>query len=54
MRRIHETLKVSGILLPYVDAYAGVPPEGLLRFAVFANHSADQIDRLLAELCTLV
>jgi hypothetical protein len=37
-------------MLPYVDTYAGIPPEGLLRFAVFATHSAAQIDRLLAAL----
>jgi 7-keto-8-aminopelargonate synthetase-like enzyme len=54
MRRIHEALKARGILLPYVNAYAGVPPPGLLRFAVFANHTAVQIDRLLAELKSLL
>jgi 8-amino-7-oxononanoate synthase len=54
MRRIHEALKAGGIMLPYVTAYAGVPPEGLLRFAVFANHSTAQIDRLVAELRALL
>jgi 8-amino-7-oxononanoate synthase len=54
MRRIHEALKARGILLPYVTAYTGVPAEGLLRFAVFANHSAAQIDRLLSELHALL
>jgi 8-amino-7-oxononanoate synthase len=54
MRRIHEALKARGIMLPYVDAYAGVPPAGLLRFAVFASHSAAQIDRLLTELKSLL
>jgi 7-keto-8-aminopelargonate synthetase-like enzyme len=54
MRGIHEALKARGIMLPYVTAYTGVPPEGLLRFAVFANHSAAQIDRLLAELRALL
>jgi 7-keto-8-aminopelargonate synthetase-like enzyme len=50
MGRIQEALKSRGILLPYVSAYSGLPPEGLLRFAVFANHTAAQIDRLLVEL----
>jgi 8-amino-7-oxononanoate synthase len=50
MQRIHVALKTRGILLPYVSAYSGTPPEGLLRFAVFANHSREQIDRLIAEL----
>ena len=54
MRRIHETLRARGILLPYVTAYAGIPPDGLLRFAVFANHSTAQIDRLVAELGSLL
>jgi 8-amino-7-oxononanoate synthase len=54
MQRIHEALKTRGILLPYVGAYSGIPPEGVLRFAVFANHTAAQLDRLAAELRTLL
>jgi len=54
MRHIHETLKQRGILLPYFDAYAGIPATGLLRFAVFANHTANQIDRLLSEIQALL
>lgn len=54
MRRVHETLKARGILLPYQGTYAGIPPEGVLRFAVFANHSTAQLDRLVAELRTLL
>ena len=54
MRRIHETLKARGILLPYVGTYGGIPPEGVLRFAVFANHTTAQIDRLLDELRSIL
>jgi 7-keto-8-aminopelargonate synthetase-like enzyme len=54
MQRIHEALKARGIMLPYVAAYSGIPKEGLLRFAVFANHTAAQLDHLLAELRSLV
>lgn len=54
MRRIHEGLKARGILLPYVTSYAGIPPEGVLRFAVFANHTTAQIEHLLTELSTLL
>jgi 7-keto-8-aminopelargonate synthetase-like enzyme len=54
MRRIHEALKARGIMLPYVSAYSGIPAEGLLRFAVFANHTAAQLDHLVAELRSLV
>lgn len=54
MRSIHLTLKERGILLPYVPTYSGIPAQGVLRFAVFANHRFDQIDRLLAELRSLL
>ena len=54
MRRIHETLKARGIMLPYVAAYSGIPPEGVLRFAVFANHTTAQLDRLLDELRSIL
>jgi 7-keto-8-aminopelargonate synthetase-like enzyme len=50
MRRIHEALKARRIMVPYVGAYSGIPPEGVLRFAVFANHTPEQIDRLLTAL----
>lgn len=50
MRRVHDALKARGIMLPYVGNYSGLPPEGVLRFAIFATHTHDQIDRLLAEL----
>jgi 8-amino-7-oxononanoate synthase len=54
MRRIHEALRTRGILVPYVGAYSGIPPEGLLRFAVFANHTAAQLDRLVDEIRLLL
>jgi 8-amino-7-oxononanoate synthase len=54
MRRIHEGLKARGILVPYFGAYSGLPPEGVLRFAVFATHSREQIERLLAALAALL
>ena len=54
MRRIHETLKARGIMVPYVGTYSGIPPEGVLRFAVFANHTTAQLDRLLAALRSIL
>ncbi len=54
MRRIHEGLRSRGILLPYFKAYSGVPSDGLLRVAVFANHTFDQIDRLVSEFRSLL
>lgn len=50
MIRIHEALKDGNIMLPYVAEYAGIPKEGLFRFAVFANHTESQIARLVTEL----
>jgi hypothetical protein len=41
-------------MVPYIGAYTGIPEEGLLRFAVFANHRIDQLDHLLAELRTIL
>lgn len=50
MRRIHETLKTRGILVPYIAAYSGSGQAGLLRFAVCATHTPGMISRLLDEL----
>jgi 7-keto-8-aminopelargonate synthetase-like enzyme len=50
MERIHQALKERGVLLPYVGAYSGIPAEGVMRCAVFSNHSRDQLERLLSEL----
>ncbi len=50
MRRISEALKARGILLPYVGTYSGIPLEGVLRFAIFATHTSEQLERLLADL----
>jgi len=49
MRRIHQDLKAAGILLPY-STYSGAGKEGVLRIAVFATHTDEMLDRLLAEL----
>ena len=54
MGRIHEALKARGIMVPYLGSYSGIPPEGVLRFAVFADHTAEQIDRLLTELRSIL
>ncbi len=50
MRRIQAELKVRGILAPYMAAYSGSRPEGLLRFATFATHTSQHIDILLDAL----
>jgi len=54
MLRIQGQLQVAGILVPYFHAYAGVGPEGLLRIAIFATHTAEMIDRFVSELGKLL
>jgi len=50
MKRVNELLKERGIFVPYMREYSGVPPEGMLRFAVFADHTTEHISRLAREL----
>jgi len=50
MRRIHDELRAVGIIVPYFAGYSGTGPAGRLRIAVFATHTAEMLDRLLAEL----
>ncbi|MGO9109762.1 MAG: aminotransferase class I/II-fold pyridoxal phosphate-dependent enzyme [Thermoguttaceae bacterium] len=50
MRRIHDELRLAGIIVPYFAAYCGSGPAGRLRIAVFAAHTEEMLDRLLAEL----
>jgi len=54
MERIHRALADRGILIPYKRTYSGLGPEGALRLAVFATHTADMIARLLDELRRLI
>ena len=50
MRRLHERLADEGILVPYAEQYSGVGPEGAMRLAVFATHTNEVIERLLATM----
>jgi 7-keto-8-aminopelargonate synthetase-like enzyme len=50
MRRIHHELRQAGIIVPYFDAYSAAGPAGVLRIAVFATHTQEMLDRMLAEL----
>lgn len=47
MQRMHATLREERILVPYVPAYPGTGPEGVLRIAVCAGHTSAMISRLL-------
>ncbi|MBI5385624.1 MAG: pyridoxal phosphate-dependent aminotransferase family protein [Verrucomicrobia bacterium] len=50
MRRLHAELRAAGFLVPYVAKYSGLGPEGALRFAVCARHTAEMIDGVIAAL----
>jgi 8-amino-7-oxononanoate synthase len=54
MQRLHAALKERDILVPYVGAYSGIGPEGLLRFAVSSAHTPDMIAHLLDTLKALL
>jgi 8-amino-7-oxononanoate synthase len=50
MKALHESLKRQQILVPYVPAYSGTGPQGVMRFAVCSEHSGEVIGRLLEVL----
>ena len=54
MGHIHDKLREVGIIVPYFASYSGCGSAGLLRIAVFATHTAEMLDRLVAELGKLV
>jgi hypothetical protein len=47
-------LQQRGIIVPYMAAYSGLGPAGALRVAVFATHTDEMIQRLLAALRSLL
>lgn len=54
MKAVHKALKNQGILLPYIPVYSGISSEGVLRVAVFSEHSTSQLDRLVTALSELI
>jgi 7-keto-8-aminopelargonate synthetase-like enzyme len=54
MQAIHDKLRERRIELPYVGRIPGIPPTGVLRFAVNALHTPAQISQLLDELRPLL
>jgi len=53
MDRVHQGLIDRGIMIQRIS-YVGTGAEGVLRAVVFSTHTNEQIDRLIAELKTLV
>jgi 8-amino-7-oxononanoate synthase len=54
MRRIHHELRRDGIIAPYFAAYSGSGAAGRLRIAVFATHTNEMIDQLIAKLGSVI
>jgi len=54
LARLQAELFVRDICVAHVTSYSSTPPGGALRIAIFATHSDEQIDRLIAELAALV
>jgi len=50
LERLREQLFEKGFAIPHVRGYTSTPPGGALRIAIFANHTAEQIDRLISTL----
>jgi glycine C-acetyltransferase/8-amino-7-oxononanoate synthase len=52
--RLQAELFTRDICLAHVTSYSSTPPGGALRIAIFATHTTEQIDRLVAELGNLL
>jgi len=52
--RIKEELFARDICVAHVTGYSSTPPGGALRVAIFANHTTEQIDRLVDTLASLL
>jgi glycine C-acetyltransferase/8-amino-7-oxononanoate synthase len=52
--RLQTELFARDICVAHVTRYSSTPPGGALRIAIFATHTTGQIDRLIAELGTLI
>jgi 8-amino-7-oxononanoate synthase len=52
--RLRDELFARDICVAHVTSYSSVPAGGALRIAIFATHTADQIERLIAELARLL
>jgi glycine C-acetyltransferase/8-amino-7-oxononanoate synthase len=51
---LRDRLFEADIAVEFVQQYTSAPPGGALRIAIFATHTEEQIDRLIAEMCRLL
>ncbi len=54
MKAVQAELMTRGIAIAFSSGYSSVGPNGALRIAVFATHTPEMIDRLLAELACVL
>lgn len=54
LARLQGELFARDICVAHVTSYSSVPEGGALRVAIFATHTAEQIDRLAVELGRLL
>jgi 8-amino-7-oxononanoate synthase len=52
--KIRDGLFEQGLAVEFVRSYTSSPPGGALRIAIFATHSAEQIERLLKATAELI
>lgn len=49
LQNIQHRLKADGILISFIERYSGVRGSGVLRIAVFSEHTPEMIEQLLSE-----
>jgi 7-keto-8-aminopelargonate synthetase-like enzyme len=54
LARIRDALLDRDVCVAHVTRYSSTPTGGALRVAIFASHTPEQIDRLLAEMARLL
>ena len=54
LARMQQELFARDLCVAHITRYSSTPTGGALRVAIFATHTAEQIDRLLAEIARLL
>lgn len=54
MARIQKSLADRGVIIAHIQGYSEESREGILRFAIFANHTAEMIGRLIEEISRVI
>lgn len=54
MQRVQRSLLAAGVAIAHTRDYAGAGADGMLRIAIFATHTRDMIDQLVATLARVL